>query len=72
MKMSDLLINKKKLNAHPHIRLIRLNSLLVSPLRVSPKIGIPTYSKVEMLKVTCTAPKISICFVFESDTTKKN
>lgn len=64
-------INKKKVKPHPHIMLIRLNSLLVSPRNVRPKMGIPTCSNVAILKVICTAPKIRICLVFESETTKK-
>lgn len=61
----------KKINAHPHNMLIRLNSLLLSPRSVRPKMGIPTCSNVAILKVICTAPKIRTCLVFESETTKK-
>lgn len=60
---------KKNTKAQPVITLIKLNSLLVSPLIVSPSRGIPTHCKVAILSVTWTPPSIKNCFVVASDIT---
>lgn len=65
-----LLAKRKNRKEIPVSVLISSNSLLDSPLKVSPRSGIPTYCNVAMLTVIWIAPNVNTSLELESDITK--